>query len=225
MSTVQRIDRRGHEKESCTPGSRVTRSLLGYGVLAGPFYVVAVLVQAMFRPGFDLLHDDASLLANGDLGWIQVANFLVTGACVVAFAVGLGRATGATWASRLLGVYGLGMIGAGVFAADPMNGFPAGTPAGRPEAISMHGILHLVAAGIGFLCLVAACMVMARRFARERRRAWTVFSIVTGVVFLAAFAGVASGSGSAAVVLAFWAALILAWSWLAAVAVHFYRRA
>src|SRR6266699_2984190 len=134
MSTVQRIDRRGHEKESCTPGSRVTRSLLGYGVLAGPFYVVAVLVQAMFRPGFDLLHDDASLLANGDLGWIQVANFLVTGACVVAF------------------------------AADPMNGFPAGTPAGRPEAISMHGILHLVAAGIGFLCLVAACMVMARRF-------------------------------------------------------------
>src|SRR6266581_2972626 len=149
MSTVQRIDRRGHEKESCTPGSRVTRSLLGYGVLAGPFYVVAVLVQATFRPGFDLLHDDASLLANGDLGWIQVANFLVTGACVVAFAVGLGRATGATWAPRLLGVYGLGMIGAGVFAADPMNGFPAGTPAGRPEAISMHGILHLVAAGIG----------------------------------------------------------------------------
>jgi len=40
---------------------------------------------------------------------------------------------------------------------------------------------------------------------------------------LAAFAGVASGPGSAAVVLAFWAALILAWSWIAAVAVHYYR--
>ncbi len=208
---------------ACAPAGRVTRSLLGYGMLAGPLYVVTVLVQAMIRPGFDLLHDDASLLANGDLGWIQVANFLVTGACVIAFAVGLSRALGKSWAPRLVAVYGLGLIGGGIFAADPMNGFPAGSPAGRPDMISTHGVLHLVFAGIGFLCLVAACIVMARRFASERRRGWMVFSIVTGVAFLAAFAGVASGSGSAAVVLAFWAALILAWSWIAAVAVHYYR--
>jgi len=186
-------------------------------------YVVTVLAQAMIRPGFDLLHDDASLLANGDLGWIQVANFLVTGAFVIAFAVGLGRALGKSWAPRLVGVYGLGLIGAGVFAADAMNGFPAGAPVGRPEVISTHGILHLVFAGIGFLCFVAACIVMARRFASERRRAWMAFSILAGVAFLAAFARVASGSGSSTVVLAFWAALILAWGWMAAVAVHYYR--
>jgi len=208
---------------ACAPAGRVTRSLLGYGALAGPVYVVTVLAQAMIRPGFDLLHDDASLLANGDLGWIQVANFLVTGAFVIAFAVGLGRALGKSWAPRLVGVYGLGLIGAGVFAADAMNGFPAGAPVGRPEVISRHGILHLVFAGIGFLCFVAACIVMARRFASERRRAWMAFSILAGVAFLAAFAGVASGSGSSTVVLAFWAALILAWGWMAAVAVHYYR--
>jgi hypothetical membrane protein len=219
MSSGLTIDRSG----VCEPRGRVTRSLLGYGVLAGPLYVVAVLVQALIRPGFDLLHDDASLLANGDLGWIQVANFLATGACVIAFAVGLGRALGATWAPRLVGAYGIGLIGAGAFAADPMNGFPAGAPAGRPDMISAHGILHLVFAGIGFLCLIAACIVMARRFMSERRRAWMVFSIVTGIGFLAAFAGVASGSGSAAVLLAFWAALILVWTWIAALAVHYYR--
>jgi MYXO-CTERM domain-containing protein len=61
---------------------------------------------------------------------------------------------------------------------------------------------------------------MARRFTTEKRGRWTVFSIVTGV----AFVGVASGSGSPAVVFGFWAALILAWAWLASVSVDRYRR-
>ena len=206
----------------------MTRSLLGYGVLAGPFYVILVLAQGLTRPGFDLTRHDASLLSNGNLGWIQITNFLLTGAFVVAFAVGLGRALGsgrgATWAPRLIAIYGLGLIGAGIFIADPMNGFPPGAPAGHPATVSVHGVLHLVAAGVGFLCLVAACFVMARRFAAERRRGWMAYSIVAGVAFLAAFAGLASGSASSVVVLAFWAALILVWSWIAALAAHFYRR-
>jgi hypothetical protein len=49
------------------------------------------------------------------------------------------------------------------------------------------------------------------------------FSVLTGVAFLAAFIGVASGSASAVVVLAFWAALIVAWTWMASVAVLLYR--
>lgn len=213
---------------TCSPAGRVTRSLLGYGVVAGPIYVAAVLGQALFRPGFDLLHDDASLLANGSWGWIQIANFLFTGACVIACAVGLARAAasgnGSAWGARLLGVYGLGMVAAGVFVADPMYGFPPGTPAGRPETISLHGILHIVAAAIGFLGLIAACFVMARRYAAQRRRRLMAFSIVTGIVFLAAFAGVASGSGSAAVVIGFWVGLVIAWMWIATVAVDTYRR-
>ena len=35
-------------------GAAVTRSLLGWGVVAGPFYVVVGLVLALTRPGFDL---------------------------------------------------------------------------------------------------------------------------------------------------------------------------
>jgi hypothetical protein len=191
--------------------------------LAGPLYVAVVLIQAAIRPGFDLLHDDVSLLANGSLGWIQVANFLLTGACVLAFAAGMMRAIGG-WAPRLIAGYGLGLVGAGLFVADPMNGFPAGAPAGRPETVSVHGMFHIVFAGIGFLCLVAACIVIARRFVAERRRGWAAFSIVAGVAFLAGFAGIASGSSSALVVLGFWAALIIVWAWMAAVAVHMYRR-
>ena len=221
MSDVQTID--------CTPQARVTRSLLGYGVVAGPLYVVVILVQSLIRPGFDLFRDDASLLSNGSLGWIQIANFAATGLCVLACAVGMARAMrggrGAVWAPRLLAVYGIALIAAGVFVADPMNGFPPGAPAGRPESISIHGVLHIVSAAIGFLGFIAACIVLARRFAAEGRRRMSLFSVATGVAFLAAFAGVASGSSSPVVVIAFEVALVVAWTWLATVSVIFYRRA
>lgn len=226
MSTSYAAANKGSEAR-CTPGGRVTRSLLGYGVLAGPLYVGVVLAQAIFRPGFDLARDDASLLSNGSLGWIQIANFAITGLMVVACALGMQRTLAGgrgVWGARLLAVYGLGLIAAGIFVADPMNGFPAGAPAGRPSTISVHGMLHIVAAGVGFSCFVAACFVFARKFAVEHRRDWMVFSLVTGLVFLAAFAGVASGSSSPIVVAAFWAALVLAWAWIGSVSVRLYRQ-
>ena len=222
------MDRPRAAEQVCDPGTRVTRSLLGYGVLAGPVYVIAALAQALLRPGFDLAHDDVSLLSNGSLGWIQIANFVVTGLMVVACALGIRRALGAgqgaTWGPILLAVYGVGLIGAGIFVADPMYGFPPGTAAGRPSVITTHGMLHIVSAAIGFLGLVAACFVFARRFAVQHRSAWAWFSGGTGVAFLAAFAGVASGSDSPAIVAAFWAALILAWVWMASISVRLYRR-
>jgi Protein of unknown function (DUF998) len=225
MSTLARVP--GElAAPACDPATRVTRALLGYGVLAGPVYVVVALAQALIRPGFDLTRDDVSLLANGSLGWIQVADFLVTGVMVIAFAVGLGRALDAgrtaRWAARLLAGYGVGLVGAGIFVADPMRGFPPGAPAGMPASLTAHGLLHIVFAGIGFLCFVGACLLLARRFAVAHRRGWAVASAVTGVVFLAAFAGVASGSDSQAVVLAFWAVLLVAWGYLGALAVHLY---
>jgi Protein of unknown function (DUF998) len=213
---------------ACDPAQRVTRSLLGYGLVAGPFYVLMVLLQAAIRPGFDLTRHDVSLLSNGDLGWIQVSNFVLTGAMVVACATGVRRALGAgpaaTSGAILLAVFGLGLIGGGVFVADPMNGFPAGAPQGHPDSISGHGLLHLVSAGLGFLGFVAACFVIAHRFAREQRQRWAWFSRATGAAFLAGFAGLASGSSSPLVVLAFWAVLLLAWTWLASFALHLYRR-
>jgi len=62
------------------------------------------------------------------------------------------------------------------------------------------------------------------RFAAEGRRGWAAFSRVTGVVFLAAFVGIASGSGSTATVVPFVAAVVLVSAWMAAVAAHLYNR-
>ena len=42
----------------CTPAERVTRSLLGYGIIAGPMYVLISLVQGVTRDGSMTLHKD-----------------------------------------------------------------------------------------------------------------------------------------------------------------------
>jgi hypothetical membrane protein len=204
----------------CTSAARITRSLLGYGVLAGPLYVGVSLAQALTRDGFDLTRHAWSLLANGELGWIQIMNFVLTGSATVAAAVGLRRALGRRPAPALIAAYGVGLVGAGILRADPAQGFPAGTPETTP--ISWHGALHLVIGGVGFGCLIAACFVLANRFRREGRRGLAWFSLATGVVFLAGFAGIASGSHGPTT-LAFVAAVGLVWAWLATVCIHFYR--
>ena len=209
---------------TCTPATATTRSLLGYGVVAGVAYVGVSLAQALTREGFDITRHAWSLLANGPHGWIQVANLALTGAMVIAFAVGLRRALepgrGARWAPRLIAGYGAGMLVAAAFRADPAMGFPAGTPDG-PGTVTLTGTVHLIAAGIGFLCLVAACFVVASRYAAEGRRGWAAYSRITGVVFLAGFAGVTTGRP--ALTLAFVGAVIAAWTWMAAVAIDRFR--
>jgi Protein of unknown function (DUF998) len=214
---------------TCDATTRLTKALLGYGVIAGPLYVLVSLAQAFTRDGFDPARHEWSLLANGGLGAIQTTNLIVTGSMTVAAAVGVRRAlrsgSGSRWGPRLLAGYGLGVFVAGVFKADPTDGFPPGTPAGRNHTISWHGLAHLTSAGLGFLCLVAACLVIARWFASAGQRQWARFSRCTGVLFLAAFAGLASGAGNTALTLAFTAAVVLACGWLSALSSYLYRTA
>jgi hypothetical protein len=107
-------------------------------------------------------------------------------------------------------------IGAAFFSADPALGFPPGTSDGPPAVITTHGLLHFVSGGIGFLGLIAACFVLAARFRGEDRSSWMWFSVATGVLFFAGFAGIASGAQSRTLVVAFYLAVLLAWTWLSA---------
>jgi len=212
---------------SSPAATSLTRVFLTCGIIAGPLYVALGLLQALIRPGYDVTRHDLSLLSNGNLGWIQIANFLIAGLLVIAGSLGMRRAMrgtrGGTWAPILLGLYGLGLIGAGIFVADPMNGFPPGTPPGPPLNPTGHSLMHILSGAIGFLGLIAACFVFARRFAALGQRGWAAYSIVTGVLFFAAFFGIAAGSqaGGATLVfvtVAFTIAVILAWAWISLMA-------
>jgi hypothetical protein len=161
-----------------------------------------------------------SLLSNGDLGWIQIANFLVSGLLVIGGALGVRRALagsrGGRWGPILLGTYGVGLIGAGVFVADPGAGFPPGA-AMASTGMSQLGLLLFVFGGLGFYALIAACFVFARRFASLKQTPWAVYSAVTGVGFFVSFAMIASGSISTATMVAFYAAVAWVWIWHTAV--------
>lgn len=196
-----------------------TRALLTFGVVAGPFYIAVALIQMAIRPGFDIRRHPLSLMSNGDLGWIQILNFVVTGALLIAGAIGLRRALrsgpGTTWGPRMLGLYGLGLIGAGIFSADPALGFPPGTPMDN-NPISSHGLLHFVVGTIGFIGFIATCFIFARRFKSLEQPAWSRYSLVTGILFLAAFIGIASGS-KGPVSLCFALAIVFGFVWISTV--------
>ncbi len=202
--------------------SQSVKLLLKCSLIAGPIYILLGILQILIRPGFDPTQHDLSLMSNGDLGWIQITNFVATGLLTILGAIGMKKALqsgkGKTWGPLLIGLYGLGLIGAGIFIADPMNGFPPGMAPATP-IISTNGILHLVSGAIGFLGLIISCTIFSRRFSSLKETKWSRFSLFTGILYLLAFIGIASGSqpGSPVirlVTIAFTIAVILGWTWI-----------
>ncbi|MER6578435.1 DUF998 domain-containing protein [Nonomuraea sp. NPDC001023] len=208
-----------------TAVSRATRTLLTCGTVAGAFYIIVVLLQMLTRDGFDISRYPASMLSNGDQGWMQIANFTVSGLLFVAGAVGLHRARGpagwdGAWGPRLVGVFGAGMIAAACFSADPADGFPPGTPVGPPTSMSTEAMLHLLVSGIAFLALISACFAFGRRFAAAGRRGWAVLSMVTGGLFVAAWISIFAAQGSRAANVAFALAIALTMAWASILAAY-----
>jgi hypothetical protein len=196
-----------------TSASPVNRRLLTCGVIAGPLFIIVALLQALVRDGFDVARHPVSMLALGDAGWIQIANFVITGALFVACAAGMRRALhpgrAGTWGPVLIGLFGVSLIGGGVFMSDPALGFPPGTPDGPPAVLSVQGILHGIAFAMGMLSLIAAFFVFARRFAAANDRGWSAYSIGSGVTFVVLFiAGMATGDFRILGI-----AIIVGWTW------------
>src|SRR5215471_691191 len=155
-----------------------TRALLACGAVAGPIYVMATLVQALTRAGFDLRRHRFTWLTAGDLGWIHQLNMVLVGVLTVLFAIGMSRmmrtGRGAAWGPRLLGLFGLAYIVGGLLRADPVAGFPPGT---TPEMVrtTWQGAVQNASRGASTLLLVAANLVFAMRFVAEGRPGWAWF--------------------------------------------------
>ncbi|WCN81174.1 DUF998 domain-containing protein [Micromonospora sp. LH3U1] len=190
------------------------RVLLIGGVLAGPIFAVSAIVQASTREGFDFRRHPVSVLSTGELGWIQIVTFLVTGVLCALAADVLRRRTGSgsVWLPRLLVLYGLGLVGAAIFSADPADGFPAGTPRGAGQ-ISWHGGLHFLVAAVAFVSLIVATVVAARRAARQGERGRAAYSLATGIFFAVAWIALIVRP-SPAVMVAFGLAVAFGWLWV-----------
>jgi hypothetical protein len=226
---AEAMSRRITPPEAGAPGgspattTKETRALLACGVVAGPLFLAVAVLQALTRAGFDLSRHPLSLLSLGELGWIQIANFVVAGLLSVAFAVGLRRVLhlgrGGTWGPLLIGTYGVGLIMGGVFVTDAGAGFPPGAPAGAPEQLSWHGVLHAIAPVLAFLSLILACFVLARRFAGLGQRGWATYCVATGVALL----GLMAWPDRDTVLVQLAVAIVLGWVWLSVLAARLLR--
>ncbi|WP_066370999.1 DUF998 domain-containing protein [Herbidospora mongoliensis] len=171
-----------------TIGVPAARHLLLAGALAGPVFLASAAVQMLTREGFVITRHPISQLSTGDLGWIQIATFVLAGLGALALAGGVRRdvteGIGRRALPVLVGIFGAGMIAAGVFVMDPENGFPIGTPDGPVAEMSWHGITHSAAAAVSFTALAIAAIVLAVRCARRRAVPAAIGSGVAALVLL-----------------------------------------
>jgi hypothetical membrane protein len=153
-----------------------TGILLWCGVLGPPLFVVAFLVEGATRPGYDAVRLPISLLSLGPTGWTQTLNFITDGILMLAFAVGLrGVLASSGWTSTagpvLIGLLGLGLIGAGIFPTDPGGGYPPGV---RISIANSTGTQHDLATLLVFASLVAGGLVLGRHFAVRSLATWAM---------------------------------------------------
>ena len=209
------------------PPHRPNRLLLA-GVVAGAVFVVVFLVAGWIRPGYEPIRHPVSSLALGPGGWVQVGNFLVAGVLTVIFAVGLRRSLrpgpGSIMGPVLIGVWGVGLLGAGAFATDPVSGYPPGTPS-LADPTTWHGIVHDAFSLPAFLGLAGSMFVLTYAFARRRAWAWSVYSGLSGIAFAVGFVLASAGFSQASAFVGtagLWQRLTvgIGWLWLALLAVR-----
>jgi hypothetical membrane protein len=204
-------------------GAAVTRSLLGWGVVAGPFYVVVSLILALTRPGFMLSQHALSLLALGDGGWMQRTNLVLTGLMVAVAGLGMTRAirNGRGLAvGALCIVDGLALMLSAVFLPDPATGFPPGSEGGQ---FSTSGVLHLLFGALGFLAITAAAWACSRWGRDEGLLMLARNSRILAICVLVGFVGGAALATNTVGVILLWIAVVAQFAWLALASSTIYR--
>jgi hypothetical membrane protein len=200
-----------------------TKALLTAGVVSGPLFYFVAIVQMLTRPGFDIRRHALSMLSLGDLGWIQMANFVVTGVLIILCAAGLRHilrgGKGGTWGPLLIGIFGLGAIAAGLFPPDPGLGFPPGAPEAMPTTMSGHASVHALAFSVSFLSLIVACFVFVRAFLSRGQPGWAIYSAASAILAPAFIVWGMSNLNMLGVMIAIAGAF--AFGWVSAIAAHF----
>ena len=197
-----------------SPGTlATTKTLLACGAIGGPLFIIVFLIEGMTRPRYNPLRQPISDLAIGEYGWMQIANFVITGLLFVAFAIGLRRKLlplGAIWGPLVVGLFALGLIGAGVFSGDK------------------YPLLHNLCGVPVFFGLPIACFVFSRFFVRLGQRGWAAYSAFTGLAMLATFILAAMGFGGRPDLVDLAGvfqrlSITIGWTWATLLAIHLLR--
>lgn len=136
--------------------NRKRLNLLWAGAIAGPVFYLVVLAQIPLRTGFSIWEHPISLLALGLGGWVQTANFVITGVLFILAGLGLFEVETRRVQGALIVLSGIGLMVA-VFPSDPFKGFPPEAEAVNGATMSRHAMLH----GLGFLLCFGSLLLTA----------------------------------------------------------------
>ncbi|SDK94223.1 DUF998 domain-containing protein [Arthrobacter sp. ok362] len=122
-------------------------------------FVTVFTVYGWLCPGYSWTSMFVSELSLGPYGWVQMLNFVLTGALVLVFGRGL-AAHFNTGAASLAGpvlvqCIGVSLIASGPFTTDPSAMF---------DQISTHGVVHGIFGALVFTFAPLSCFVFYRRF-------------------------------------------------------------
>lgn len=160
------------------------------GLLAPALWAAMIVTTGELRPGFDHVVQYISEL--GERGSsteipMRYGGFVATGlmhiAYALAFYVTVKRASQRPWltllVALLIGLNGLGRIGAGIFACEP--------GCAAPDVLAQR--LHSQSATVAFLAIAGATLLGAILFRNARRlrslSAYSLLSGTAGLIFLA----------------------------------------
>jgi hypothetical protein len=192
-----------------------------------PLFIGTAMVEGRRRRDYSARRHPVSALALGDSGRVQTVNFLVGGTLTCLFAVGVRRARGRAIpavAPLLVGAAGVGLISAGIFATDPVNGYPPGVP-DRSVQRTRTGAVHELSAVPVMIGIPALAVGAGVHAAVRGDRRWAAYSLATALVSLVSFVVAGAGFGGA-VRFAGWAGLsqrigiVTAFGWVSLLAVR-----
>jgi Protein of unknown function (DUF998) len=159
-----------------------TEALLLAGAAAAVVFLAVLFVEGTRRPGYDPVYHTGSELELGERGWLQRASFLLMGVGMLAFAAGVQGTLHTLLAAVLLGIFGLGLLVAGLFVPDAVRGYPPGAPSEPTVAPTRgHRAHHVIGGPVAFLALLGACVALAVRL----DGVWRLYTAVTAAAGLA----------------------------------------
>lgn len=179
---------------------------LACGVVAGPLFVGSFTAIGARRAGYDWRCHAVSSLADGRDGWLQRANFILTGTLYCIAAHGLARCpkrTAPRVVPALIFGAGVGLVGSGLFVTDPVAGFPPSPPdhdgGGDDPSIAptREGTMHNLCAIPIFAGMPVAALTCAVYAARRQQYRWAVYSASSAVTMTGACALFGAAFGGA----------------------------
>lgn len=154
--------------------------LLIVGMATAVLFLAVVTIEGAIRSGYNPVYHTGSELELGERGWIQRANFFVVGLGMFAFAAGINQALDTLVGAVLLAIFGLGLFIAGVFAPDPVRGYPPGAPIEPRAESSWRARIHYVSGPVAFLAVLGACLAVALQLDAF----WQWYTLATAVAGL-----------------------------------------